>query len=38
VLGALRDRYLLELGPELRDVDRRLIVALTIGVDALQDR
>jgi len=38
VLGKFRDRYVLELGPELRDVDRRLIVALTVGLDALQDR
>jgi uncharacterized protein YxjI len=38
VLGKFRDRYILELGPELRDVDRRLIVAFAIGLDALQDR
>ena len=38
VLGKLRDRYVLELEPELEDVDRRLIVALAIGLDALQDR
>jgi uncharacterized protein YxjI len=38
VLGKLRDRYLLELEPELGDVDRRLIVAFAIGLDALQDR
>jgi uncharacterized protein YxjI len=38
VLGKLRDRYILELGPELRDADRRLIVAFAIGLDALQDR
>jgi uncharacterized protein YxjI len=38
VLGKLRDRYVLELGPELGDVDRRLIVAFAIGLDALQDR
>jgi uncharacterized protein YxjI len=38
VLGKLRDRYVLELRPELADVDRRLIVAFTIGLDALQDR
>ncbi|HSB37718.1 MAG TPA: hypothetical protein VLD13_01420 [Gaiellaceae bacterium] len=38
VLGKLRDRYVLELGPELADVDRRLILALAIGLDALQDR
>ena len=38
VLGKLRDRYVLELEPELGDVDRRLIVAFAIGLDALQDR
>ena len=38
VLGKLRDRYVLELGSELADVDRRLIVALAVGLDALQDR
>jgi len=38
VLGKMRDRYVLELEPELRDVDRRLLVAFTIGLDALQDR
>ena len=38
VLGKLRDRYVLELGPELDGVDRRLIVAFAIGLDSLQDR
>jgi uncharacterized protein YxjI len=38
VLGKLRDRYVLELGPELRDVDRRLVVAFAVGLDSLQDR
>jgi uncharacterized protein YxjI len=38
VLGKLRDRYVLELQPEAADVDRRLIVALAVGLDALQDR
>jgi uncharacterized protein YxjI len=38
VLGKLRDRYVLELEPELGDVDRRVIVAFAIGLDALQDR
>jgi uncharacterized protein YxjI len=38
VLGKLRDRYVLELGPELGDVDRRLVVAFAVGLDALQDR
>jgi uncharacterized protein YxjI len=38
VLGKFRDRYVLELNPELSDVDRRLVVALAVGLDALQDR
>jgi uncharacterized protein YxjI len=38
VLGKLRDRYVLEAGPELADVDRRLLVAFAVGLDALQDR
>jgi uncharacterized protein YxjI len=38
VLGKLRDRYVLELGHELGDVDRRLIVAFAVGLDSLQDR
>jgi uncharacterized protein YxjI len=38
VLGTFRDRYVLELQPEAREVDRRLIVALAVGLDALQDR
>ena len=38
VLGKLRDRYVLELAPEMRDADRRLIVAFAVGLDALQDR
>jgi uncharacterized protein YxjI len=38
VLGKFRDRYVLELRPELADVDRRLIVAFAVGLDALQDR
>jgi uncharacterized protein YxjI len=38
VLGKFRDRYLLELGPEVDDVDRRLIAAFAVGLDALQDR
>jgi uncharacterized protein YxjI len=38
VLGKFRDRYVLELGPELADVDRRLIVAFAVGLDSLQDR
>jgi hypothetical protein len=38
VLGTFRDRYVLELDPGLAGVDRRLLVAFTIGLDALQDR
>jgi hypothetical protein len=38
VLGKFRDRYVVELGPELTDVDRRLMVAFAVGLDALQDR
>jgi uncharacterized protein YxjI len=38
VLGQFRDRYVLELGPGLGDVDRRLLVAFAVGLDALQDR
>ena len=36
--GQLRDRYVLELEPGLEDVDRRLIVAFAVALDALQDR
>ena len=38
VLGKLRDRYVLELGPGLRDADRRLVLAFAVALDALQDR
>jgi uncharacterized protein YxjI len=38
VLGKLRDRYVLEIGDELRDVDRRLLLAFAVALDALQDR
>jgi uncharacterized protein YxjI len=38
VLGTFRDRYLVELEPGLEDVDRRLVVAFTVALDALQDR
>jgi uncharacterized protein YxjI len=37
VLGKLRDRYVLELGPGF-DSDRRLVLAFAIALDALQDR
>ena len=38
VLGTMRDRYVMEIGDGLNDVDRRLLVAFAIGLDALQDR
>jgi uncharacterized protein YxjI len=38
ILGKLRDRYVLELGPELSGVDRRVLIAFAVGLDALQDR
>jgi hypothetical protein len=38
MLGKLRDRYVLELGPDLAGVDRRLLAAFAVGLDALQDR
>lgn len=38
VLGKLRDRYVLTLAPELAEVDRRLVLAFAIALDALQDR
>ena len=38
ILGTFRDRYVLELEPGLEDVDRRLLIAFTVALDALQDR
>ena len=38
VLGKLRDRYVLELGPGLADADRRVLLAFAVALDALQDR
>jgi uncharacterized protein YxjI len=38
VLGQFRDRYLLDLEPEIGPIDRRLLIAFTVGLDALQDR
>jgi uncharacterized protein YxjI len=38
VLGKFRDRYVLEVTPDVADVDRRLLVAFAVGLDALQDR
>lgn len=38
VLGKLRDRYVVELGAALQDIDRRLVLAQAVALDALQDR
>jgi uncharacterized protein YxjI len=39
VLGKLRDRYVLELDHEaMEGVDRRLVIAFAVALDALQDR
>jgi uncharacterized protein YxjI len=38
VMGAFRDRYVLEIGPGLESADRRLLVAFMVALDALQDR
>ena len=38
VLGKFRDRYVLELGPQVQGVDRRLVLAFSVALDALQDR
>jgi uncharacterized protein YxjI len=38
VLGKLGDRYVLEAGKALGDIDRRLLVAFAVALDALQDR
>lgn len=38
VLGKLRDRYVVEPGPELAETDRRLVIAFAVALDALQDR
>ena len=39
VLGKLRDRYVLELDPQgTEGVDRRLLLAFAVALDALQDR
>ena len=38
VLGTFRDRYVLELGPGLGGADRRLVLAFSVALDALQDR
>jgi len=38
LFGKLRDRYDLELEPALDGVDRRLVLAFAVALDALQDR
>jgi uncharacterized protein YxjI len=38
VLGKFRDRYVLELASGGRELDRRLVLAFAIALDALQDR
>jgi len=38
VLGKLRDRYVMELGEGAEGVDRRLLLAFAVALDALQDR
>jgi uncharacterized protein YxjI len=38
VLGQFRDRYVLELGPGAEGIDRRLLLAFAVALDALQDR
>jgi uncharacterized protein YxjI len=38
VLGKLRDRYVMELGDGAEGVDRRLLLAFAVALDALQDR
>jgi len=38
VLGQFRDRYVLELGPGAKGIDRRLLLAFAVALDALQDR
>lgn len=38
VLGKLRDRYVLQIDRGLDGVDRRLVIAFAIALDALQDR
>jgi uncharacterized protein YxjI len=38
VLGKLRDRYVMELDERAKGVDRRLLLAFAVALDALQDR
>ena len=38
VIGTFRDRYVLELEPAAEGIDRRVLIALAVALDALQDR
>lgn len=38
VIGSFRDKYVVELGHELEGVDRRVVLAFAVALDALQDR
>ena len=38
VIGSFRDKYVLEPGEALEGVDRRLVLAFAVALDALQDR
>lgn len=38
VIGSFRDKYVLELGEALAGVDRRVVLAFAVALDALQDR
>jgi uncharacterized protein YxjI len=38
LLGKLRDRYALELQPDVGDLDRRLLIGFAVALDAIQDR
>lgn len=38
VIGSFRDRYVLELGEPLAAIDRRVVLAFAVALDALQDR
>ena len=37
-IGSFRDKYVLEPGEALEGVDRRLVLAFAVALDALQDR
>ena len=38
VIGSFRDKYVLEPGEALEGIDRRLVLAFAVALDALQDR